>query len=76
MNRKFNPIIAVGAALLLIGVVVLAVLAARGNTTTAGKVKALVASADVPAGTPAGAAHLEVQDVTAGSVPSGAPRDL
>jgi Flp pilus assembly protein CpaB len=76
MNRKFNPSIAVGAVLLLIGVVVLAVLAARGNTTTASKVKALVASADVPAGTPAGAAHLQVQDVAAGSVPSGAPRDL
>lgn len=75
MNRKFNPIIAVGAVLLLIGVAVLAVLAARGGDGGSGssKVKALVATADIAANTPIGSAPLQVQEVDAKSVPAGSP---
>lgn len=75
MNRKFNPIIAVGAVLLLIGVAVLAVLAARGGDGGSGssKVKALVATADIPANTPIGSASLKVEDVDKSSVPAGSP---
>lgn len=74
MNRKFNPIIAVGAVLLLVGVVVLAVLAARGGGGSgSSKVKALVATADIPANTPIGSASLQVQDVDKSSVPAGSP---
>src|SRR3982751_1804199 len=76
MNRKFNPIIVVGAVLLLVGVVVLAVLAARDSSSSPNKVKALVAQADVAQGAPASAARLEVQDVSAGDVPAGSPTDL
>ena len=75
MNRKFNPVIAVGAVLLLVGVVVLAVLAARGDSSSASTVKALVAQSDVPAGPPAAAANLKVQDVSAKDVPAGSPSD-
>jgi pilus assembly protein CpaB len=75
MNRKFNPVIAVGAVLLLVGVVVLAVLAARGDSSSPKTVKALVAQADVPAGTPAISANLKVQDVAARDVPAGSPSD-
>ena len=77
MNRKFNPIIAVGAVLLLIGVAVLAVLAARGDSSSgSGKVKALVATADIPAGTPVASAGLQVQEVDSKSVPGGSPSSL
>lgn len=76
MNRKFNPIIAVGAVLLLVGVVVLAVLAGRGDSSGSSKVKALVALADVPAGTPSSAASLRVEDVSSKDVPAGSPTDL
>jgi Flp pilus assembly protein CpaB len=76
MNRKFNPIIAVGAVLLLVGVVVLAILAGRGGSSTPSKVKALVAQSDVAAGTPAASADLRVQEVSSKDVPSGSPGDL
>ena len=77
MNRKFNPIIAVGAVLLVIGVVVLAVFAVRGgNSSGSDKVKALVATADIAAGTPVAAAALQVQDLDAKAVPAGSPTSL
>jgi Flp pilus assembly protein CpaB len=78
MNRKFNPIIAVGAVLLLAGVAVLAVLAGRGNSSDTSKVKALVATADVAAGTSAAAAagSLKVQDVNSKDVPAGSPTSI
>jgi Flp pilus assembly protein CpaB len=76
MNRKFNPIIAVGALLLLVGVVVLAVLAARGGSSSSSQVKALVAQSDVPAGTPVASAHLQVESVSSKDVPAGSPSDL
>ena len=76
MNRKFNPIIAVGAVLLLVGVAVLAVLAGRGNSSSPDKVKALVATADVAAGTPVASAALQVQDVNAKDAPPGSPTSI
>lgn len=76
MNRKFNPIIAVGAVLLLVGVVVLAILAGRGGSSSSSKVKALVAQADVPAGTSASSANLRVEEVSSKDVPAGSPTDL
>ena len=76
MNRKFNPVIAVGAVLLLVGVVVLAVLAGRDDSSGSSTVKALVAQANVPAGTPAGAANLAVEEVSSKDVPAGSPTEL
>ena len=76
MNRKFNPVIAVGAVLLLVGVVVLAVLAGRDDSSGSSTVKALVAQSNVPAGTPAGSANLAVQEVSSKDVPAGSPTEL
>ncbi len=75
MNRKFNPIIAVGAVLLLAGVVVLAVLAGRGGGSGSSKIKALVAKTDIAAGTAADKANLEVKEVPSSQVPAGSPLD-
>ena len=75
MNRKFNPVIAVGAVLLLAGVVVLAVLAGRGGGSSDKKVKALVAKTDIAAGTAAAKADLGVKEVPANQVPAGSPLD-
>ncbi|MCW2543376.1 MAG: hypothetical protein JWM40_928 [Frankiales bacterium] len=78
MNRKFNPVILVGAVLLIAGVAVLAVLASRGgsNNSSSRTIKALVATADIPAGTSANIAPIQVQDVKASDVPAGSPTEL
>src|SRR5689334_16912364 len=77
MNRKLNPVVMVGALLALVGVAVLAVLAARGGGTSSSstKVKALVTTAAVAPGTPAAAAGLTVTELPSSSVPPGAFSD-
>lgn len=72
MNRKFNPVIVVGALLAVAGVAVLVGLAAKDDNPSAnGTVRVVVATAAIAAGTPAGSAAIEVQDVAAGAVPNG-----
>jgi Flp pilus assembly protein CpaB len=75
MNRKFNPVIVVGALLLVVGIAVLAVLAARGGDTKTREVKAVVASDNIVAGTTGETAKVKVQDVPASSVPVGSYLD-
>ena len=77
MNRKLNPVVMVGAVLALVGVAVLAVLAARGGGSSSDgkKVRALVTTAPVAAGTPASAAALTVTELPSSSVPAGALTD-
>ena len=77
MNRKLNPVVIVGALLALAGVAVLAVLAARGGDSSGEgkKVRALVTTAPVVAGTPASAAKLTVTELPASAVPAGAFTD-
>jgi hypothetical protein len=77
MNRKFNPVIVVGAVLLIVGIAVLTVFAVKGDKTEKpSTVKALVALADIPAGTSANTAPLQVQDVSSADVQLGSPTDL
>jgi pilus assembly protein CpaB len=74
MNRKFNPVIVVGAVLALAGIAVLAVLATKGDSTSKPRtIKALVATSDIAAGTPANTASMQVQDVSSSDVPNGSP---
>ena len=76
MNRKLNPVVMVGAVLALVGVAVLAVLAARGGSSSGNKkLRALVTTAPVAAGTPAAAAALTVTELPSSSVPAGALTD-
>ena len=52
MNRKLNPVVLAGAVLALAGVVVLALIASRGDDSGSGKkLRVLVTSAPVAAGT-------------------------
>src|SRR5690348_17074852 len=76
MTRKVNPVVMVGALLALAGVAVLAVLAARGGATGSKKVRALVTTAAVAAGTPAASAALAVAELPSSAVPAGALTDL
>ena len=77
MNRKLNPVVLVGALLALAGVAVLAVLATRGGGSSdeGKKVRALVTTTAVAAGTPASSAALTVTELPASAVPAGAFTD-
>ncbi len=76
MSRKFNPLVAVGALLALVGVAVLIGLASRDEKAAdARMVTALVATAAVPVGTAASAVTLEVKELRSDAVPAGSPTD-
>ena len=76
MNRKPNPVILAGALLAVVGVVVLVMLASKGDSNANGKTtKVLVASSAIAVGTPAAGAGLEVKSLPASAVPAGALTD-
>ena len=76
MNRKLNPVVLAGAVLALAGVVVLALIASRGDDSGSGKkLRVLVTSAPVAAGTSAASAALAVKELPASAVPAGALTD-
>jgi len=73
MNRKPNPVILAGALLAVVGVVVLVMLASKGDSNASGKTtKVLVASTAIAVGTPSAGAGLVVKSLPASAVPAGA----
>jgi Flp pilus assembly protein CpaB len=75
MTRKLNPVVLIGAVLALAGVAFLAVLATSGGGGSGKKLSVLVTSGPVAAGTPAASAGLQVKELPASAVPSGALTD-
>jgi Flp pilus assembly protein CpaB len=76
MNRKFNPLLAVGAVLLIVGIAVLGVLASRNGDGKSSTVKVLVATQNIAQGAPALATTLQIKDVKSSDVPAGAVTSL
>jgi Flp pilus assembly protein CpaB len=76
MNRKFNPLLAVGAVLLVVGIAVLGVLASRNDGGGSSTVKALVATTNIAQGAAAAPTTLKLQDVKSRDLPAGAVTSL